>query len=325
MKFRFLTLFALYLFLAGFFGCSDNSEGGSGNPEIQLLVVHAGSLSIPFKKISGEFMKVYPEVKVLLESYGSRTAARQVSDLGREVDVLASADSDVIRKLLYPDFADYCIDFTTNEMVIVYTERSKFREEINDSNWYEILLRDGVEFGHSDPNSDPCGYRSVLTMKLSEKYYKKTGLYDLFEKATKKKNIRPKEVDLLAMIETGELDYLFIYKSVAEQHHLNYVVLPPEVNLRSNEFAKLYAEVSIDITGKEPGKFIKKKGAPMVYGITVPKSAEHKIWAIKFINFIFGKLGGNIMKNSGQPVLFPPVVDNFGAVPEQLRRYLSTK
>ncbi len=325
MKFRYFLLPVLIFTLTFFYNCSDGDKDVTGKPVVKLLVVHAGSLSIPFKEISKEFMKACPEVEVMLESYGSRTAARQVSDLKREVDVLASADSDVIRKLLYPEYADFCIDFTTNEMVLVYTSKSLFKEEINMSNWFDILLRDGVEFGHSDPNSDPCGYRAVLTMKLAEKYYGKKSLYELLKANIKKKNIRPKEVDLLAMIEVGELDYLFIYRSVAEQHRLKYVVLPPEVNLVSNDLAGFYSEVSIEITGKRPGESIRKKGAPMVYGITIPNSVKNRKWAIKFIDFILSDTGREIMKANGQPVLTSPVADNPGSVPEELRKHLEAK
>ncbi len=46
------------------------------------------------------------------------------------------------------------------------------RLKIDAGNWHEILLRPDVQYGHSDPNSDPCGYRSLLTWQLAEKYYK---------------------------------------------------------------------------------------------------------------------------------------------------------
>ena len=39
----------------------------------------------------------------------------------------------------------------------------------------DILLSDDVIYSRSDPDADPCGYRSVLTMMLAEKYYKKPG------------------------------------------------------------------------------------------------------------------------------------------------------
>ncbi len=319
MTFKSFFLLVLFLLMIFICNCSGSYKDGAEKPAVKLLVVHAGSLSIPFKEISKEFMKAYPEVDVMLESYGSRTAARQVSDLKREVDIVGSADSDVIRKLLYPEYADFCIDFTTNEMVLVYTGNSKFKDEISSSNWFDIILKDGVEYGHSDPNSDPCGYRAVLTVKLAEDYYKKDGFYERFREKTKKKNIRPKETDLLAMIELGELDYLFIYRSVAEQHKLKYLLLPSQINLVSTEHADLYSKVSLEISGKKPGEKIVKKGAPMVYGLTIPKTAKHKEWAVKFIEFILSDKGREIMKTNGQPVLKLPVVDNPEKAPEELR------
>ena len=108
-------------------------------------------------------------------------------------------------------------------------------DQINSDNWYEILLNKNVAFGRSDPNADPCGYRSVLTMKLAEKYYKKVGLAAEMLKKDHK-YIRPKEVDLIALLEAGEMDYFFIYRSVAEQHKMKYVILPDEINLKTPAF-----------------------------------------------------------------------------------------
>jgi len=322
MKFKSIVFLTLFITLVFFTDCSKINKNESEKQIEKLLIVHAGSLSIPFKSIANEFMKLNPYVKVMLESYGSRTAARQVSDLKREVDIVASADSDVIRQLLYPEYAKYCIDFTTNEMVIVYSEQSKYKDEINALNWYDVFMREGVEYGHSDPNSDPCGYRAILTVKLAENFYKKEGLFKTFKDNTKGRNIRPKEVDLLAMIEAGELDYLFIYRSVAEQHGMNYIVLPPQINLVSADYADLYSKVSIDITGKKPGEFIIKAGTPMVYGITIPNSVKHESLAVRFIDFILSKSGRGIMKTNGQPVLSPPRVDNPESLPKALKKYM---
>jgi len=309
-----VVLIALMLFSCG----SHENEPGKQTMEIHVL--HAGSLSIPFKEMAGAFMKKYPGYKVLLEAHGSRTCARQITDLQRRVDVMGSADSAVIRNLLMPEYTDFCIDFTTNEMVIMYRAKSKFADTINGDNWFEILLKPGVEYGHSDPNADPCGYRSVLTWHLAETYYKVENLFiQLWEKMPKK-NIRSKEVDLIALLEAGELDYIFIYRSVAEQHRGKYVILPDEINLKSPEHAEFYGTVSVKITGKKPGEWIEKKGAPMVYGITMPKNAPNPEGGIKFISFVLGKEGQEIMKKNGQPEIVPPRADNMDKLPDALRK-----
>lgn len=319
MKLKVIAFLSLIFIITFHFSCSGVGEKSSKKGNVKLLVVHAGSLSLPFKEISKGFEKKYPDVKVLLEGYGSRTAARQVSDLKRRVDILGSADSDVIKKLLYTEYADFCIDFVSNEMVFAFTEKSKYQEEINSENWYEIQQRNGVETGHSDPDSDPCGYRSVFTMELAEKFYKKKGLLKKLREKIGKKNIRPKETDLLALLEAGELDYIYIYKSVAVQHGLKYIELPDEINLGVSELKDLYGTVSISLTGKRPGEFIEKKGAPMIYGITITKLSENRYYAEKFIEYILSEEGKEIMKKMGQPVLDPLNVDNPENLPEGLR------
>ncbi len=293
-----------------------------GNKEKQeLLVLHAGSLSVPFKHMAEEFMKQNPDIIVRREAAGSRICARKITELNSQADVMTSADSAVIQTLLIPEYADYCIDFTSNEMVIMYRKESRYSEEINSENWYEILLRDDVWYGHSNPDADPCGYRTILCWKLAEKHYGKPGLYKELVRNCPEKNIRPKEVDLLALLESGELDYIFIYRSVAEQHNGKSVLLPDEINLKSPEMNHLYQEVSVELSGKKPGETISRKGAPMVYGITVPKTAAHPELGVKFVSFVLSDKGKEVMAKSGQPEIIPPGIDYFEKLPQELRRF----
>ena len=94
------------------------------------------------------------------------------------------------------------IDKTRLFDVIVYTEKSKYADEINPNNWHEILLKEDVHYGRSNPDADPCGYRAVLVSKLSDTYYNIT---DFSKNILSKDNkyIRPKETDLGALRETG--------------------------------------------------------------------------------------------------------------------------
>ena len=219
---------------------------------------------------------------------------------------MASADYTVIENLLLPDYADWNISFATNEMAIMHREDSKYAKEINGTNWHEILLRKGVEYGHSDPNCDPCGYRSQLVWQLAEKYYQVPGLYKKLRDKCPKRNVRPKETDLIALLEAGQIDYLFIYRSVCEQHQMPFVILPEEINLKSAAHKSFYKQASIKVTGKRPGEFIKKTGKPMVYGIVVPKNAPNKEAAIAFVAFVVGPEGRKIMRRNGQPPVSPP-------------------
>jgi molybdate/tungstate transport system substrate-binding protein len=287
----------------------------------ELIIFHAGSLSVPFKEIAKEFKKEYPEVNIKAEIAGSVACARKITDLKRDCDVMASADYAVINKMLIPEYADWNIKFASNEMVIAFTEKSGYKSKINKNNWYDILLKEDVNFGRSDPNSDPCGYRAVLTIKLAAKKYDKPHIVEkLLDKDIH--FIRPKEVDLLALLETNTIDYIFIYRSVAEQHGLEYILLPDSINLKDPELKDYYSSVSIDINGKKPGEFLTQKGEPMVYGVTILNNAPNKKAALAFTEFLLSKNKGiKIMEKNGQPSLVPSFTNTFSKIPDELKEF----
>jgi len=288
----------------------------------KVVVFHAGSLAVPFEEIEKAFEAKFPRYDVVREAAGSRACARKITDIKKPADVMASADYKVIDTLLIPDYAKFNAHFATNEMVIAYTPHSKYADVVSAENWPNILLKDGVKVGHSNPNLDPCGYRSVLVTKLAESYYAIPGFYkkllgygDVYQNGEERKQkvyVRPKETDLLALLESGAIDYLYIYHSVAMQHGLQFVTLPKEINLGSAEEAKRYAKVSFKVTGKKPGAFIEKRGAPMIYGITVVDNGRdlppHPEGAAAFVRFVLSKEGQEIMKRNGQGVIVPPLI-----------------
>ena len=287
----------------------------------ELIIFHAGSLSVPIKEISNAFMKENPKVRIITESAGSVECARKISELKKPCDVMASADYTVIDKILIPDYAKWNIKFASNEMAIVFTENSRRSNEINKNNWYNILLDDKVEIGRSDPNSDPCGYRAVLVTKLAEKYYNQPGLSERLLKKNEN-NIRSKETDLLALLESDAIDYIFLYRSVAEQHNLKFILLPDDINLRNPVYTKLYSSVSIEINGKKPGEKIIQKGEPMVYGITIPENAPNKKVALAFVKFLLTEEKGiAIMKKQGQPSVIPSQTDSYDQIPTILKPF----
>ena len=287
----------------------------------KIIIFHAGSLSVPFAEIEKVFEEKYPQYDVQREAAGSRACARKITDIKKPADVMASADYKVIDNLMIPNDAKFNAQFATNEMAIAFTEKSKYADQITAENWPEIFLKEGVKVGHSNPNMDPCGYRSMLVTKLAESYYKMPGLFDeLFgygdsyengEENKAKVIVRPKETDLLGLIEAGMYDYLYIYKSVAEQHQLKYLTLPEEVSLKSAKFANQYKNATFQINGKKPGEWITKKGGPMVYGITVAENAispANKEGAVLFVKFVLSTQGQDIMAKNGQGVIAPAVI-----------------
>jgi len=316
-----ISLALVFSVLTGFVVRSSWLKTDSHIDSQQLIIFYAGSLAVPFKEICEEFNKSHPDVKIIREASGSRVCARKIADLHRPCDILASADYTVIDTLLIPEHSDWNIKFAANEIVIAGRIDSHAAGQINKNNWHEILLQKDIAFGRSDPNADPCGYRDVLTIKLAEKFYKRPGLTDRML-AKDRRYIRSKEVDLLALLETGELDYIFIYRSVAEQHKLRYILLPDEINLKKTQFRDFYRTASVKITGKTPGTFITKSGEPIVYGVTIPKNAPNREVALAFVNFLLdADKGGAILERNGQTSVVPSPTDTFGSLPDRLKTF----
>jgi molybdate/tungstate transport system substrate-binding protein len=289
-----------------------------------LVIFHAGSLSYPMLQISKSFEASHPTIKILSQSGGSRTMARYITDLGKYCDIMISADYKVIDQLLVPDFAKWNILFATNQIVICYTDNSKYADKINSDNWYKILSKKDVNYGYSDPNNDPCGYRSNIVLQLSEKYYKIDGLYSELYSNLKKRNIRPKSVELISMLQTGNLDYAFEYLSVAVQHHLKYIILPNQINLGDPKYENFYKTAYIDVNGRKPGEKIRKFGSTIVYGITLLNQSVHKKSAIEFLKYFLSKNGGlKILNQDGQPPLKKLKAENLQYIPDQLKEYVS--
>ncbi len=304
-------------------------SNGYAKPKEKLIIFHAGSLSIPFSKIEKEFEARYPKVDILRESGGSTRMTRMICEVGKPADIMAAADYSVIDNFLIPEFASWNVRFATNQLVLCYTDKSKYSSEIDSDNWYEILLRKDVVWGHADPNLDPCGYRSLMVMQLAEKFYNKAGLYRKLLANRPKKNIRPKSVELISLLQTGNMDYAWEYLSVAVQHRLKYVKLDDHINLGNYSYDNFYRQAVVRVAGKKPGRLITKYGKACTYGITMLNSARNPEAAIAFLEFLFEPEGGlKILREMGQPPFIPcrvPSREMFEKLPERLRKFVQVK
>ena len=304
MYFLSLKVFLVAAVLSLCFGGSAFAE-----PSGKLVIFHAGSLAVPFGDMEKAFEAKYPKVDVQRESGGSTKLARMITELGKPADIMASADYLVIDKMLVPKFADWNARFATNQIVLCYTPQSKYASEISDKTWADILQRPDVVWGHSDPNLDPCGYRSLMTIQLAEKFSGQAGLYDKILANRPEKNVRPKSVELISMLESGNMDYAFEYMSVAVQHGLKYVVFDDHINLGNYAMDPFYATAVVKVTGKEPGSFMELKGSSITYGVTMLKSAANPEAAEAFLAYLLDENGGlKILKDQGQPPIVPASV-----------------
>jgi molybdate/tungstate transport system substrate-binding protein len=303
------------LLLFGAWGCKRQAHDGQ-----VLHIIHAGSLTYPVQKLTEAFARKHPDIRFRTEAWGSKAGARRVMEIESPADVFLSADYMVIEHMLIPEHASWYVAFAANEMAIVYTHRSRYAGEISQDNWHEIMLRPDVSIGRSDPDHDPCGVRSVFTAKLAELYYQDQGLASrLLEKD--RRNIRPKETDLIALLESGHLDYIFLYRSVAQQHNLPYLRLPAQLHQGDPSLNHWYGQVQTNTLGARPGETITETGQAMVYGVTIPHKTNNPELAEKFVEFLVSSEGIAIMESLGQPGVVPSPNPYFEKLPEGLQPF----
>ena len=267
-----------------------------------LVVFSAGSLARPLKAALDSFARV-EHTTYQLESSGSLEAARKVTELGKIPDVLALADVEVFPQLLVPGHATWYATFATNRMVLAKSPRAKYGKEISSDNWSDVLQRAGVETGRADPNVDPAGYRTLLVFRLAEHQLRKPGLAVALERASPRRNIRPKSAELTALVQAGELDYAWAYESVAHAAGLDYVRLNESLDLGSLSDSLTYRLASVRVPGRSPKDSITVLGTPIRYALSIPIGATHVALAERFVRFLGSPAGRQALRREFLPVL----------------------
>jgi molybdate/tungstate transport system substrate-binding protein len=219
----------------------------------------------------------------------------------------------VFPQLLMPEYVTWYARFARNRMVLAYTDRSKYANEITGDNWWQVVQRPGVEVGRADPDLDPNGYRTLLAWQLAERHYREPGLYGRLERSAPARNVRPKEADLVGLLQAGEMDYVWSYESIAKAVGLRYVRLPAAIDLGSVRDSAAYAAVSVRVAGRTRGDTVEFRGQPIVYGYSIPKRAPHPATAERFVAFLASREGRAVLRRAGLDALDTPTVVGTGA------------
>ena len=277
-----------------------------------LLVMNAASITKPVRAALDSF-SARTGLKYELEPGSSLEIARRFTELHRTADVVLLADPAVFPQLMMPTYARWYAIFARNRIVLAYTDRSRGAREITGANWWNVITQPRVEVGRSDPNVDPSGYRTLLAMQLAERHYHQPGLFSRLLAAAPERNVKAREADQVALLQTNELDYIWTYQNLAENDGLKYVKLPDEVDLGDPADSALYASVSTRVLGKKMGDTVTMRGAPILFALTIPVQAENPDMAAKFVEFATSADGRRLLRSQHLDVLEHVVVHGTGA------------
>ncbi len=322
-----------------------------------LVVFGAGSLIIPFSELEKAFEAKYPNIDVQAQYHGSIQVMRHATELHESIDVVATADASLVPMMMYnaqvPEtgeaYANWYINFGTNHLAIAYQKNSKYNSEINIDNWYEVLNRPDVKVGLADPRFDAVGYRALMVYALAQDFYGDSTIFtDMFKgqftfpigifndnglsiitvpEILETKNnshiiLRGASVELIALIESGDLDYAFEYESVIQQHNLDILELPNELNLGDEAYDYFYNTVEV-VEDFQRFSSVKPvfRGEQIGYGITIPSNAPHPEEAALFIAYLLSPEGRAIMEKNSQPLFDPAIGVDYQNIPRGLQPY----
>jgi molybdate/tungstate transport system substrate-binding protein len=294
-------------------GASPAASGAHGT----LIVFGAGTLSTPFAAEIQAFTKVNPDVTVHSQFGASGDMTKKITQLGQPADVLGVADYSLIPKLMFAGpkpFATWYAGFVSNEITFAYTSSSKGAGQLTAANWYKVLAQPGVHIGRSNPAADPSGYQTLQMLQLANGYYKDPHLSASVLKNSPASGVAETETSLIAALQSGQIDYLAIYKSTAQEDHLKYIPMPPQINLSDPALAAAYGKVTV-----QAGALGTLTAKPIIYGLTIPANAPDAALGQKFISFVLGPQGQAIMRANGFVVISPALANPQAKVPVSLQ------
>jgi molybdate/tungstate transport system substrate-binding protein len=245
-------------------------------------------------------------------------------------------------------YADWYVVFATNRLALAYTPESRYADEVDDTNWHGVIGRSDVRIGLSDPRFDASGYRSLMVLAMAQEVYgEPTLVVDLLlgnleppvlpidesgrtvvhvpelvaPAEGSRLTMRGSSIQLVALLQSGEIDYAFEYESVVRQSGLEMVRLPDTLNLGAAGRADWYGRFGVALDFR---RFSSVEpvfdGEPITYAATVPVNAPHPDEAAEFLAFLLGEEGRGLMAAHHHPPFAQPEADHHERLPDILRR-----
>ncbi len=315
MRVIFFIIFSLFFLQNAY--CCKLGEVIPGVAKEIVSVFCAPEFEDAVKEIAREFENKNTKAQLYLRVSGSRELGYIIKEkkFVSRIDIIISSSPEVIEDFLYPEYLDWYITFGRDELCLVYTQNSRYASQINEENWYKVISQKGVRVARTDENLDPLGYRTLMSWKLADSYYKDNISQELFKNSSSA-NIYPKEDDVALSLKAQDADYAFEYLSIARREALRFIKLPPQINLGDPEFLALYEQVSVSDSGKERNRFMELNGRPITFAIGFLKGSISKDWPKKFFKSLFSEEAKGVFKKNGVGL---NLINCRGNIPEEFK------
>ncbi len=258
----------------------------------EIRILHASGLTAFLDAVRTDCARDLG-LSIANEPSGSQVACRKVAEPGKPCDLLMLADAELIPALL-PGVASFRVDIATDAMVLAVGARAPHVDDI-EKDWPSVLRRDDVSLARVDEDVAPTGYRTLMVWRLMDLTFGGDLLPTLRAKPAR---MVDQVTLLLPLLETGEADYAFIYRSIAIAQSVRHVDLDPRVDLSDADGDYSGARVAVKIGGPQSDRTVRVTARPISWCLTVPdreglppKTARFVEWLVKTKTGVLKDLG----------------------------------
>jgi molybdate/tungstate transport system substrate-binding protein len=313
-------------------GSSSSTTSAPAKPTGTANVAAASSLSFLNEKVIGP---TFTKVKGYKYSGTYNASGDLESDIASgeiSPNVFESVGGDNITPL-FPKQTNWYIQYAGTSMVVAYNPKSKYASEFKAfadgskplSGLFTLMETPGFKLGRTDPNTDPQGRDFIYMLELAQSYYNLPSdtvakILGTTDYGTANSSQIYAEASLPATLQAGELDASSSFITEAIELHMDYIPLPPQINLGDMSMAAQYMKASVTITSN--GAPVTKHGSPQVIDITIigkPTPA-----GTAFVQYTLSPAGRALYKKGGF-TLFPlAVTGDSSAIPAAIKSELGS-
>ncbi len=299
---------------------SSTAVSGTAN------VAYAASLTFLNEKVAGPAFATASGYQYSGQGAASGTLSSEIAAGAIHPNVFESVGGDNIAPL-EPKFTKWYVQYAGTQMVVAYNPKSKYASQFKAiaagkeplTDLFTLMQKPGFKLGRTDPNIDPQGRDFVYMLELAQMHYHLPA-----DTVTKILGGPPgsstsaqiyAESSLDSTLTSGQLDAASAFITQAIELHLDYIKLPPAINLGDEMLAADYAKATITIT-PPGGQPTTKSGSPQVIDITIIGAPTPA--AIAFVKYTLSQAGLQQYKQGGFTLLTPTVTGSQSAIPAQI-------
>ncbi|MGC9106432.1 MAG: extracellular solute-binding protein [Thermoprotei archaeon] len=309
----------------------------SGVPTNVLLISTADA----FRLEGDAYGKVFQQatgIQYKVASSGSFDLARKIAAGVVPTTVfMPIADTAIYPQYLGNYSPGWAIGLATDQLVLAYSNATlkspvavniiKLFEEAkrtNSSTLYAYafgnLTSGQVKVGIANPLADPAGLRGWLSLRAASYAFANDPNYYVNRILANGGNVTAAHAaELVPALTTGNIDFLFIYKSAAKAQKLNYIQLPPQTNFGDPQYAGFYKKVTYEAGGRT------FKGGLIVLWITIPLNTNNETLGFQFVKFVLDH--PEILDSFGLSVIQKPLLEVWvpqDKLPPQVQEFIQS-